>query len=156
MKTNDDSLTGYTKVISLEKNERVAHASLHDMMVFHDALDKEMLRLEKEAAGGEPVDADLVRKMTVSHEKFQMVIQGFMTLGDDQRHVLIEYGDAVQDLITHIHHKTDMSLKPLATKAIKSWSSATSMHKLQDPEVLKPAREVAANPNKIQLPFDFN
>ena len=104
----DDHTSGFSKNISQEKNERIARASFHDILVFQKSLNKELRKqlrhLAEEEKRGTPVDMELIGKMMAVKGEYQNVLAGFSTLDEKgQRHALIVYADAIQDLMAHLH-----------------------------------------------------
>ena len=100
----DNNTTGFSKAISHEKNERVARASLNDILVFQKSVEKEMKKLTEKLQNGTDVDKVLLHKMRVVEEQYLNVLDGFRQHDDNsQKHALIVYADAVQDLISHLH-----------------------------------------------------
>jgi len=87
-----------------EKHERIARESLRSMVMFSETLESEMHRMKEDDAKGLPIDRSLLDKMTIVKDKYRHVMTGFMALGDDeQRHALIVFADAVQDIVKHLH-----------------------------------------------------
>ena len=57
---------------------------------------------------GTLVDRQLLDKMSIVQDKYQQAMEGFLTLDDDrERHVLIIFADAVQDLIQYIYKRME-------------------------------------------------
>ncbi len=105
MSMNTDN-PGFSKAIGDEKNERIARASLGSMQVFDRSLEQELKLIEARRGRGEPVDEEMANKMKIVTKQFRNVMEGFSHLSDDsQRHALIVYADAVQDLIAYLHRK---------------------------------------------------
>lgn len=102
----DRKNTGFSESLSHERHHRTALVGLRDLVVFHQALKKEMKAIEDSVARGLPMDRDLYQKMVAVDEKYKEVMTGFMHLNDDhQRHIMIIFADAVKDMMAHIHHK---------------------------------------------------
>ena len=105
MPANDDTTT-FSQAVSHEKNERIARASLSDIMLFQKSVDEEIKRLTDAQTAGAVIDKELFTKMLGVKSEYQKMMDGFIDLDDDrQRHALIVYADAVQDLITHLHRQ---------------------------------------------------
>lgn len=102
--TADNNHTGFSQAIGHEKNERVARSALGDMLAFQKSLEADLRELKGLKEQGTVIDEDLLHKMTMVNEQYHAVMAGFSRLDDDsQRHALIVYADAVQDLITYLH-----------------------------------------------------
>ena len=95
---------GFAASISLDKHERVARRSLQDIIIFYQAVEAEMQRMEAEEAKGNAIDSKLFARMTAVKEQYKRVMSGFLELDDnEQRHALITFSDTIQDLIKYIH-----------------------------------------------------
>lgn len=102
----EDGKKGYSGAVSHERHHRIAMASLHDLIAFHQLLRKEIQAIEDGFAKGQSYDRDLYKKMTDASQRYKDVMNGFVHLNDDdQRHVMITFADTVKDLMAHIHHK---------------------------------------------------
>ena len=94
----------FSQAVVSEKHERVARKSLHDMVVFNQAVEEEMQQMEHDKARGKNIDSELYERMAVVREKYKSAMTGFLQLKDnDQRHALITFADAIQDLMKYIH-----------------------------------------------------
>jgi hypothetical protein len=107
-------IQGFSKTISHEKNERIAHESFHDILVFQKALDKELRKelrhLVEEEKHGTSVDMELISKMLTVKGEYQNMLSVFSERDEkSQRHALIVYADAIQDLMTHLHRRGERS-----------------------------------------------
>jgi hypothetical protein len=95
---------GFTQAIASEKSERVARRSLHDIVVFHQAIEADMQRMLEAKANGSGFDTDLFERMAVVQEHYKRVMTGFLELDDNsQRNALITFADTIQDLLKYIH-----------------------------------------------------
>ena len=92
-----------------DRHARIARTSLHNLIVFHEMLEDEMRSMASErAAQGSGFDSALFDKMAVVKEKYLHVMAGLS--GDDyqrERHALIDFADAVQDLMAFVHKRRD-------------------------------------------------
>jgi hypothetical protein len=92
--------------LMIQKHERVARESIHHIVAFSDTVEKEILKLKEAERHGQMVDGEMMEKLLRVKEKQQSAMEGMRYLdATSARHRLIEYGDAVQDLMSHIHHR---------------------------------------------------
>ena len=95
---------GFTQTIATEKHERIARRSLHDIIIFHQAVEKEMQNMIAEKAKGGMFDTDLYDRMIAIHEQYKRVMTGFLELDDNsQRNALITFSDTIQDMMKYVH-----------------------------------------------------
>ena len=100
--TNKDK--GFAHAAVSEKHERVARQSLHDIIVFYQALEKEIQAILAKKAKGVEYDAELLERMSVVKEKYHLAMDGFLELSEnEQRHVLMVFADSIQDLMKYVH-----------------------------------------------------
>ncbi|MDX1975172.1 MAG: hypothetical protein SFT92_05805 [Rickettsiales bacterium] len=86
------------------KYVRAARNALYNMISFDEQLSDEIDSLLAVAAAGQSIDHTLYQKMSIAHEHFLKVMSGMRSLDDDsERHLLIEYGDSIHDIMLHIH-----------------------------------------------------
>ena len=109
MKDADPVLTqknksGFTHVIASEKHEREAQRSLQDIVAFYQHIDKSMRKMLQEQSKGKVIDQDLFDRMVMVQDHYKKVMKGFLELdSNSQRHALISFADAIQDLLKYIH-----------------------------------------------------
>lgn len=88
-----------------DRHARIARASLHNLIAFYELLDEEMAAMMRDhTEHGTALDKELFDRMVAVKEKYLHVMCG---LTDDdyrrERHVLIGFADAVQDLMAYVH-----------------------------------------------------
>ena len=88
------------------RHERAARAALQELVCFYDALGDEMKRLRECERAGAAVDGALYAYMQKVDAAYLQVMQGLETFHPDrERHALIVFADALQDMIGFIHHR---------------------------------------------------
>lgn len=101
-----DKESSFTRALSQEKHERTARHSLHDLVLFNEALEVEIGRVRALDAGDSEYIPELLEKMLLVQGQYHTVMRGFRELGAEQEHhALIGFADAILDLMKLIHKK---------------------------------------------------
>lgn len=90
--------------MTLEKHQIIALEALRNFQSLNDAVEQEIERIKAAACEGEPVDHDLLRKMAAVQEHYSRIMNSAREYNEVQeRHALIAFADAIQDMIIHLH-----------------------------------------------------
>jgi hypothetical protein len=96
---------GIAENIRNEKNARIAHDALRDLMLFNNSLESELKNMTLAMANG-TADQELYIKMTAAKEKYNYAMSGLRALDDHmERAAFIALADAIQDLMAYIHKR---------------------------------------------------
>ncbi len=93
-------------IVQISKHERAARESLHYMIAFNDMVEKEILKLKDAQRHGLEYDEAMMEKCLRAKDSYQNAMEGLRDLdATSARHRLIEYGDAIQDIMAHINQR---------------------------------------------------
>ena len=94
----------FAQAVSSEKHERIARRSLQDIIIFYQAVEKEMQKMWSDQAKGLAYDVKLLERLSAVKEQYKRVMTGFLELDDkSQHHALITFSDTIQDLMKYMH-----------------------------------------------------
>jgi hypothetical protein len=103
---SNDKESSFSRTLNQEKHERIARHSLHDLVLFHEALETEIERVRALDRGNSDYIPELLEKMLIIQKQYHIVMQGFRELtAEQEQHALICFADAVLDLMKLIHKK---------------------------------------------------
>src|SRR5690606_27359680 len=106
MVTNKDTpgAESFSDSINNQKHERLARASLQELLRFNDALDSEISKFKNGALENVPTDMQMMQYMQTSKTLFDEAMRAMRGAnGEEGRLALIKFADSVQDLMGYIH-----------------------------------------------------
>jgi hypothetical protein len=95
----------FSETLNEEKNKRLAHEFLRDIVSFKKSLQEEMQAMMVADKKGKPLDKELFSIMVMVQEKYLHVMHALREDETRARHALTVFADAVQDLMTHMHRQ---------------------------------------------------
>jgi len=94
------------QTLNQEKHERIARNSLYDMFIFHEALEKEILRLNTLPTKLTETEAELLACMLAVQKHYHAALKGFKELSVEmQQHAVVRLSDSLIDLMKILHRK---------------------------------------------------
>ena len=94
---------GVSANVYQQNNERLARASLMELLRFHEALEQEIALFEKSQLQNE-VEQQTLQYMRISKTLFDEAMDSMKTQGGNEgRLAMIKFADSVQDLMGYIH-----------------------------------------------------